>query len=200
MTADLVSGPSNALEFDLAQDGTFSYTPSQDFFGTDSFSYEITDSAGNTSTAEVNIIVSPVNDIPVAVAESFTFETGVIDAVLDVMANDVDADQDAIVAVILSQPENGQIVMLADGNLGYTPDPGFIGTDQFTYAPSDFQTQGTLVTVELIVDAPGGVPAEGVPAGINNQSLDLQDTNSNDSDGDSAVSYTHLTLPTIRLV
>ena len=96
-----------------------------------------------------------------AIADSFVFETGVADVILDVVGNDVDADQDALMAVILSQPENGQIVMLADGNLGYTPNPGFIGTDQFTYVPSDgAATLGLLVTVDLTVEAPGGVPSE----------------------------------------
>ena len=84
-------------------------------------------------------------------------------------------------AVILSQPENGQIVMLANGNLGYTPNPGFIGTDQFTYAPSDgAATLGLLVTVDLTVEAPGGVPSEAIPSGIN-QPSDLRDTSPNDS-------------------
>ena len=66
-------------------------------------------------------------------------------------------------------------------NLGYTPNPGFIGTDQFTYAPSDgAATLGLLVTVDLTVEAPGGVPAEAIPPGIN-QPSDLRDTSPNDS-------------------
>ena len=45
-------------------DGTFDYTPAADFFGADSFVYEICDTDGACDTATVNITVDPVNDPP----------------------------------------------------------------------------------------------------------------------------------------
>ena len=47
-------------------DGTFSYTPNANFFGTDSFTYQITDVDGDVSLATVSITVNPVNDGPLA--------------------------------------------------------------------------------------------------------------------------------------
>ena len=49
-------------------DGTFSYTPNANYNGSDSFTYTITDADGSTSTATVTIGVTPVDDVPVAVA------------------------------------------------------------------------------------------------------------------------------------
>ena len=69
--------------------------------------------------------------------------------------------------------------MLANGNLAYTPDPGFIGTDQFTYVPTDAVSQGTAVTVDLTVQALEGISAETLPPGIN-QPSDLLDTSNNE--------------------
>ena len=42
-------------------DGTFAYTPAQDFVGTDSFVYEICDTLGACDTATVTITVNPAN-------------------------------------------------------------------------------------------------------------------------------------------
>ena len=49
-----------------------SYTPAANFFGTDSFTYTITDGNGGTDTATVNVTVTPVNDNPVANDDSAT--------------------------------------------------------------------------------------------------------------------------------
>ena len=49
-------GPSNGT-LDVAPDGSFIYTPAEDFSGTDGFAYEITDAGGLTSRATVSIEV-----------------------------------------------------------------------------------------------------------------------------------------------
>ncbi|WP_373080753.1 retention module-containing protein, partial [Zhongshania sp.] len=43
--------------------GTYTYTPAANYFGTDSFEYSITDSEGGSSTAKVNITVTAVSDL-----------------------------------------------------------------------------------------------------------------------------------------
>src|SRR6185369_8093365 len=53
-------------------DGTFSYVPVANYNGPDSFTYTITDADGSTSTATVTLNVTPVNDVPVATADTFT--------------------------------------------------------------------------------------------------------------------------------
>ena len=65
LTAVLVSGPSNAASFTLNPDGSFTYTPTADFNGIDSFTYRANDGALDSNIATVTIRVNPVNDAPV---------------------------------------------------------------------------------------------------------------------------------------
>ena len=57
---------------ELNADGTFTYTPNTNFFGADSFTYEVTDGNGGTDQATVTISVGSVNDAPVAVDDNFS--------------------------------------------------------------------------------------------------------------------------------
>ncbi|WP_372993977.1 tandem-95 repeat protein, partial [Sulfitobacter sp.] len=54
----------------LNGDGTFTYTPNENYNGPDSFTYTISDGNGGTDTATVTITVNAVNDAPVAVDDS----------------------------------------------------------------------------------------------------------------------------------
>lgn len=55
MSAQLVSGPANAADFTLNADGSFDYTPVQDYSGPDSFTYTANDSQpGSTATVTIN--------------------------------------------------------------------------------------------------------------------------------------------------
>lgn len=62
LTAVKTSDPSNGSLEDFNSDGTFSYSPSDDFVGEDSFTYMVSDSLGATSTATVTITVSEIID------------------------------------------------------------------------------------------------------------------------------------------
>ncbi|HHN67758.1 MAG TPA: tandem-95 repeat protein, partial [Thermopetrobacter sp.] len=77
---------------------------------------------------------------------------------LGVMANDGDADGDALDISISGQPANGTVVVNADGSVTYTPDSGFTGTDTFTYTITDAQgaTDTAEVTVHVGDDGAGG--------------------------------------------
>ena len=73
-------------------DGTFSYTPDLDYFGTDSFSYRLSDGPLDSNLATVSLTVTPVNDAPVAadVAVTTAEDTPLVIA-LDAYGSDVDA-------------------------------------------------------------------------------------------------------------
>jgi hypothetical protein len=65
LTARLVSGPANAANFVLSEDGTFAYTPAPNFNGNDTFIYESLDSLNGISIGTAVISVKSVNDAPV---------------------------------------------------------------------------------------------------------------------------------------
>ncbi|WP_235848039.1 Ig-like domain-containing protein [Mycolicibacterium holsaticum] len=143
----------------LNEDGSFTYTPISDFHGVDSFIYTVIDSNGGTATATVYVTVNPVNDAPVAVDDAVTVdEDGV--AVVDVLANDFDADGDELSVTATGAAGNGTVTLI-DGVLTYTPNADFQGADSFTYTVSDGNggtaTATVYVTVNPVNDAPVAV-------------------------------------------
>ena len=141
-------------------DGTFTYTPDADFFGTDSFTYTITDPAGAVSApATVTIVVASVNDAPVAVGDggsAFVTSEDVVFTTGDVTANDSDVDHPVVGSsvVVVSSVSDGVLVNEGDGTFTYTPDPEFFGTDSFTYTitdPAGAVSAPATVTIAVIV-------------------------------------------------
>ena len=73
-------------------------------------------------------------------------------ALSDLLINDSDPDGDALALVSFSQPANGTLVQELDGNLTYTPNPGFSGPDSFTYTITDGTSQQDTATVSWVVN------------------------------------------------
>jgi large repetitive protein len=68
LTAALVSGPAHGT-LTLNANGSFTYTPTSNFSGTDQVTYQASDGALTSNIATVSIAVSAVNDPPVALAD-----------------------------------------------------------------------------------------------------------------------------------
>lgn len=68
-----------------------------------------------------------------------------------VLANDSDPDGDGLAAVNGTNPANGTVALQGDGSFTYTPNPGFIGEDSFTYQASDGSATSGTATVRIIV-------------------------------------------------
>jgi len=132
-------------------DGTVTYTPVTDYIGSDSFSYTISDGTGSSS-ATVNIVVNDVNPNNTApVANDDSGNTAVNTSVtLNLIANDTDADGDALSVTSLSNPGHGTVVNNYNGTVMYTPSSGYIGTDNFNYTLSDGQASAIAqVTINV---------------------------------------------------
>ena len=96
----VVSGPTNGAIQDNG-DGTVEYTHDGSETISDSFTYTIDDDLGASSNvALVSIDVTPVNDRPVAVNDSFTVAEG-SDTTLNLAANDSDAEDGLDVTTII---------------------------------------------------------------------------------------------------
>ena len=151
LTTVIVSGPAHGSVITNG-DGTFTYTPTANYNGTDRFTYKISDGMLESAFATVDLIVSAVNDAPEATADIITLaEDGV--ARIDVSANDRDIDGDALIANIVSGPTHGTLVHNNDGTLGYMPDHNFFGSDSFTYRANDGQADSGFATVAITVTA-----------------------------------------------
>jgi VCBS repeat-containing protein len=133
----------------LLTDGSFTYMPDDQFSGTDSFTYQVSDGTLTTS-ATVTITVSPVNQAPTASADSFSINEATMlnSPGKGVLANDSDPDGDSLTAVLVAKPSHGSLTLNADGSFSYMPDANFAGIDNFTYQARD--AQGLLSNVALV--------------------------------------------------
>ena len=68
-----------------------------------------------------------------------------------VLANDTDAEDDALTATLVSGPTHGALNLNADGSFDYTPQAGYSGPDSFTYQASDGSASSGVQTVSLTV-------------------------------------------------
>jgi len=116
-------------------DGTLEYTGNQDFNGTDTITYTITDGNGAQSTSSVTVEVIAVNDGPVTTADTATTNEDIA-VIIDATANDTDVDGD-VVGIIQASADNGTVSVNADGTLTYQGNQDFSGTDTITYVVSD---------------------------------------------------------------
>ena len=69
-----VSTPANGVALIVSAGGAVSYQPNPNFFGTDSFTYTLSDGNGRTDVATVNVTVTRVNDPPTAVDDVITVQ------------------------------------------------------------------------------------------------------------------------------
>ena len=159
LTATLVTGPANGT-LALNADGSFTYTPAADWHGTDTFVYEATSSEGGSVQATANIVVQPLNDMPIAAADEFNMLAGTV-LTGSVMGNDSDIDGDALVARLLWGPSSGELVLGEDGSFSYTPDAGFAGDDEFFYQLNDGMANSAVAKVIVHV---GGQTGNQFPA------------------------------------
>ena len=124
-------------------DMSISYAPKLNAFGDDTFTYRITDGAGNISNvASVTVTIAPVNDAPSAINDSAGALAGTPTSV-NVLANDTDPDglADLGSAVIATGNPSLGIVAgteFAGGVVAINPAAGLVGGNYtFTYFAKD---------------------------------------------------------------
>ena len=142
----------------LNANGSFTYTPTANFSGTDSFTYKANDGAADSNVVTVTITVTAVNDPPVAVNDTYSTPRGVplVVAGPGVLGNDTDVEGASLSAAKASDPAHGTVTLNADGSLVYTPQLAFTGTDSFTYKASDGAAQSNAATVTVTVQPLAG--------------------------------------------
>lgn len=72
-----------------------------------------------------------------------------------VLANDIDTGPGPLTAELLTGTQHGSTLLNSDGTFWYTPVPGYIGTDQFTYQATDgAASDWTSVSIAVYDNAP----------------------------------------------
>ena len=198
LSALLISNPIYG-SLELASDGSFTYTPDGEFDGSDGFSYRATDGIALSNIVMVTMTVTAVNDLPVAVEDSYSLDedTALVVVPPGVLSNDSDVDGDLLTATLESGPSHGTLTLEAGGGFTFTPTQDYFGDDSFTYRASDGITQSTPATVNLTIG-----PVNDAPLAAYDTAGTQEDTpvsiavleNDSDSDGP-ALSITAVGIP-----
>ncbi|MDF1520338.1 MAG: Ig-like domain-containing protein [Brevefilum sp.] len=155
----IVTQPENGSLSGTAPD--LVYTPDLDWYGTDSFTFQVNDGMYDSNIATITIEVIPVNDGPQAVDDYYETDMNVqlVVEAPGVLENDSDADPtDQFNVDIKTEPVHGDLVLNADGSFTYMPDTNFFGVDSFEYfmlsTPSRaelYDTATVYITVHPLV-------------------------------------------------
>jgi len=165
LTISSVTQPSNGTVSIIDGGKNVSYQPDADWYGTDSFTYTVSDGNGGTGTATVTVTVNPVNDPPVITTEelpsgnagesySFTLESEDADGGSPVWSGNIDVNG---LNLLSSGTIEGTPELAGDFNVEITVSDGNGGSDTRNYtlhiAGTEMPQNGTLIGV--VVDSDG---------------------------------------------
>ncbi|HCG8325420.1 TPA: tandem-95 repeat protein [Vibrio parahaemolyticus] len=154
VSLDTNNGPANGT-VSVNPDGSVTYTPNDNYYGADSFTYIVT-SGGVSESTTVSVDVTPVNDAPVAKDDIATTQEDTA-VTIDVLPNDTDVDGDKLSIQSASVPEAQGKVEIVDGKLVFTPAENFNGHAEIIYTVTDGELTDeakVTVTVNPVNDAP----------------------------------------------
>jgi cellulose biosynthesis protein BcsQ len=134
------------------------YTPNPNFNWLDSFSFKVNDGKNDSEPASILITVLPKNDPPVAKDDSLTILEDTPKIGLNVLANDVDPDSDALKIIEVTQGEHGLVIINTNNTLNYIPNDNFSGSDSFTYTTGDSAGETSKAAVNVTVTAVNDAP------------------------------------------
>ncbi|SFB79217.1 Calx-beta domain-containing protein [Pseudoalteromonas denitrificans DSM 6059] len=142
--------------------GIVTYTPDENYFGTDTFTYVVTNLRGTISSeTAVAITINSVNDAPIAVNDTTSVaEDNTV--VISVLSNDTDVDNATEIKssslAITTQPEHGQAT-ISNGQISYKANADYNGSDFFGYTVSDvFDAVSNVATVSINVSGSNDAP------------------------------------------
>lgn len=152
--------------------GAVTYTPDSDYNGSDSFTFTVRDdgtaggSAKTSAVATVSLTVNPVNDTPLATAQSMSTDEDVANS-LTLTGSDSDPELTQTLSfTIVANPLHGTLSGFdsTTGSVIYTPSTDYNGTDSFTFTVTDDGTGGgvaktsTTQTISLTINAVNDAP------------------------------------------
>lgn len=185
-TAILTADPSHGV-LNLQDDGSFEYTPNENYFGSDQFSYRLTDGIDESSEVVVQLNIEAANDAPSANSDgyfAFVDEVLEVPAGPGVLANDTDVDSAELTAALVEGPTNGTLTFRPDGSFTYTPNAGFDGSDSFTYRASDGDAESEAVSVSLRITSQPMVISEFMASNADTLTTILRNSVEDDFEGE----------------
>ncbi len=165
LTFAVVSNPAHgSVTINNAATGAFTYTPATNYTGSDSFTFHVTDNAGNVSSTatESETVNSTTNATPTASNGSVsTNENTAVNGTL----SGSDTDGDTLTFAVVSNPAHGSVTInnAATGAFTYTPATNYTGSDSFTFHVTD--NAGNVSSTATESETVNPVSSGGCPTG-----------------------------------
>ncbi len=155
ITYNIASNPSNGTV--KIANNIVTYTPSENFNGTDSFTITANDGEDTSSPATISITVNPINDAPVANNETISVDEGksvtmLQNGINSILDNDTDIENSSLTAIIVTEPSNGTLTLNSDGTFSYQHDGSETTTDSFTYKANDGELNSNIASVNISIN------------------------------------------------
>lgn len=126
-------------------DGTITYTAPIPFCTSDSFSYDISNDCGQTTSAVVTI--DPITNPIILMDDSYSTNSGQL-----LLISPLDNDSgDNIFISTVTTIVGGTVNILVDGQLQFIPEPGFSGIASFAYTAEDQCGHSASANVEITI-------------------------------------------------
>jgi len=135
----------------LNSDGTFAYVHNGSETIVDSFTYRANDGTQASEPAEVVLTIIPVNDAPVGVGDDYLLDEGGTLMGSSVLANDTDAEDTGLIAILETSPVYGDLTLNPDGTFEYIHDGSETLVDAFGYRANDGELSSDPVEVVLTI-------------------------------------------------
>ncbi len=154
LTFSISTQPQNGTVTASGAAGT--YTPNENFNGTDTFAYIASDGALSSTAGLVSVTVTAVDDDPNTMnVSAVTDEDNAVEITLEAE----EYDGDTISFNIKDNPTSGSVTLTGD-KATYTPNANYYGADSFTFEAVDYTAKKILntatasITINPINDAP----------------------------------------------
>jgi len=130
------------------------YTPAPNDYGTDSLTFVVNDGQVTSAVATVLITILPVNDSPVAIAQTVTTAQN---SSVTITLDGSDPEGDLLTGLIVTNPTNGT-ASVTGRQILYTPGVNYSGDDQITFRLNDGGASSAAATISITVVAPTIAP------------------------------------------
>ena len=169
------------------------YTPTLNLNGEDSFTFTVNDGTISSSAATVSITITPVNDVPVATAQSVTTAE---DVATPITLAGTDVENSGLTYALITLPVKGRINGTPP-NLTYIPNLNISGSDSLIFIANDGTTTSTSAKVSITITPVNDVPVATAQSVIINEDIATPITlRGADIDEGTALTYTITTPPT----
>ena len=174
-------------------DGTYTFIPAPDFNGDAQITVVATDAGGLSSTATDTVVVNSVNDAAVLSPLTLSVNEDTPTNLSDLLqVTDVDGDASVVEVVVSTQPQHGTIEITEAGDVIYTPNEDYSGSDTVSFTLTD--DEGLAATYTVTLNVVPDNPTQSLDVGTANVTTEIDAANGNFIFTDNAASTTNVNI------